>query len=254
MPAYSWGRRMRSSLRPQADQRQVEHEQQHVADVAGWPSASRPGRTAVVEQQRPRRAGRSCWNAASMIAAVAVGREAERQQRHQRCPPPAALLAASGPATPSIAPVAELLGAGLASLPLGRHRTGRSGSPRRRPAARRTESRSPCRAATGARSATSPRGVMPGAARAGCSCQRSAQVRARPSEGLAHARTGRPRPRRRRCRRASSGRPKVKRALAGQRVDADQAERRGRGTGAAKPRTTRLRRARSATVVTSAAP
>ena len=92
-------------------------------------------------------------------------------------PAAAALFAASGPATPSIAPLPNSSGV-LATAASRSRRRGRSGSPRRRPAARRSGSRARCRAATASTSAASPRGVIQTEPRTGidCSCRRVSQA------------------------------------------------------------------------------
>ena len=70
-------------LHPQAHQRQVQHQQHHVADVEARDQAPHQRRSCVSNSSGPG-CRPYCWNAASRIAAVAdVGRP-EREQRNHR--------------------------------------------------------------------------------------------------------------------------------------------------------------------------
>ena len=190
---------------PQRRQRQVEHQQHHVADEQA--GEQRPDqRRAVLEQQRAgleavvlegRRASppRSRWSGCRGRAAAPACR------RPRRCWPP------RDRRRPRWRRGRTPRGAGSASSP--GSRTGRWASPRRRPAGRRTGSRAPCRAARPATSGASPTGsstaVPLGMTSAGAWRRWAAIHSASPT-------ANRP-PRRRRCRCRSTARstPKVSR-------------------------------------------
>ena len=101
-------------LHPHPDQRQVERQQHHVAHEQRRRSAPTPGRAEFSKSCGPGWRLK-IWNAASITAAVAeVGRP--RVSSGTSTPENDALFAASGPATPSIAPLPNSLDAGAALL------------------------------------------------------------------------------------------------------------------------------------------
>ena len=96
------GPRDGQQLHPQADQRQVQHQQHEVGDQQAGDQAPDQRRGLLVNSSGPG-CSPNCWKPASMIAAVAVvGRPSVSSGTS--VPAADALLAASGPATPSIAP------------------------------------------------------------------------------------------------------------------------------------------------------